>query len=110
MVIWKANLSELKLPKAVIQEFIFGYPTLLQLGLADAKDSSELDSQFLHLKAVWNERKGLHIRIAGVPCLVQTYTLEMIRNGMLNEKRSLARFRWPPQPFTTTMLSRRTEF
>lgn len=56
----EAKLSELKLPKAVIQEFIwdvFDNPTLLQLGLVDAEDSSELDAQFLHLKTVWDEKE-----------------------------------------------------
>ena len=54
------KLSELKLSKAVMQEFIwdvFGNPALLQLGLVDAEDSSDLDRQFLQLEEIWNEEK-----------------------------------------------------
>ena len=71
----EAKHSELKLPKPVIQEFlwdVFGNPTLLQLGLVDAEDSSELDSQFLHLKTVWDETERAFTDITrdGVPLLV----------------------------------------
>ena len=55
-VIWRQrSLHELKLPKAVMQEFIwdvFGNPALLQLGLVDAEDSSDLDRQFLQLEEI----------------------------------------------------------
>ena len=56
----EAKLSDLKLPKAAILEFIrdvFGNPALLQLGLVDAEDSSDLDSQFDKPEKVWNERE-----------------------------------------------------
>ena len=101
----EAKLSELKLPKDVIKEFVwdvFGNPALLQLGLVDAEDSSDLDSQFVRLEGVWNERERSFTSQEPVfHSWFQTYTLEVIRNGMLKEKRSLAGLGCPPQPFYT---------
>ncbi len=101
----EAKLSELKLPKAVAQEFIwdvFGNPGLLQLGLVDAENSTDLDSQFLQLEGVWNERER---RVTSQEPVFhswfQTYILEALRSGMLKESRSLAGLGDPPSPFYT---------
>ena len=93
----ETKLSELKLPKAIIQEFIwdvFGNPALLQLGLVDAEDSSDLDSQFLQLEAFTLQEPVFH-------SWFKAYTLEVVRNGMLKEKRILAGPGCPPEPFYT---------
>ena len=60
----ETKLSELKLPKAVMQEFIwdvFGNPALLQLGFVDAEDSSDLDRQLL--------QPGVEHRLLQCECL-----------------------------------------
>ena len=56
----EAKLLELKLPKAIVQEFIwdvFGNLMLLQAARVDAEDSNDLESQFSRLEDVWNERE-----------------------------------------------------
>ena len=101
----ETKLSELKLPKAVMQEFIwdvFGNPALLQLGLVDAEDSSDLDRQFLQLEEIWNEReKAFTLQEPVFHSWFKAYTLEVVRNGMLKEKRILAGLGCPPEPFYT---------
>lgn len=101
----ETKLSELKLPKAVMQEFIwdvFGNPALLQLGLVDAEDSSDLDRQFLQLEEIWNEReKAFTLQEPVFHSWFKAYTLEVVRNGMLKEKRILAGLGCPPELFYT---------
>ena len=86
----ETKLSELKLPKAVMQEFIwdvFGNPALLQLGLVDTEDSSDLDCQFLQLEEIWNEReKAFTLQEPVFHSWFKAYSLEVVRNGMLKEE------------------------
>lgn len=99
----EAKLLELKLPKAIAQEYIrdvFGNLMLLQAALVDAEDSTDLESQFSRLEDVRNEREKAGTAQEPVfHSWFQTYVLEVLRNGMLKEKRALAGLRSPPAPF-----------
>ena len=57
---------------------------LLQAGLVDAEDSTDLESQFSRLEDVWNEREKAGTAQEPVfHSWFQTYVLEVLRNGML---------------------------
>ena len=101
----EAKLLELQLPKAIVQEFIwdvFGNLMLLQAARVDAEDSNDLESQFSRLEDVWNEREKAGTAQEPVfHSWFQTYVLEVLRNGMLKEKRTLAGLGSPPALFYT---------
>jgi len=75
---------------------------LLQAGLVDAEDSTDLESQFSHLEDVWNEREKAGTAQEPVfHSWFQTYVLKVLRNGMVKEKRTSAGLGSPPAQFYT---------
>ena len=74
----------------------------MQVGLVDAEDSSDPDTQFDKLDEVWNE--GERSFTSKAPVLHSWFRcniLEVVRSSMLREKRIIAGLGYSPDPFYT---------